>query len=275
MMKQIKFIFSLLSLILFTTPLFADGYPVPWQMTFQEAVSPIMHEVVNFHNLLLWMVFGVSGFVLLLLVYTCWRFRAKKNPTPSNTTHNTLIEIIWTAVPVIILLVIAIPSFKLLYNTDVDRPMDMTLKVTGYQWYWGYEYPDHDDISFMSYMIPDDQIKPGQFRLLEVDNRIVLPTNTNIRIIVTGADVIHAFAVPAFGIKKDAIPGRMNETWVNIEKEGVYYGQCSEICGLGHGFMPIAVEAVSPEKFQAWVKEAKEKFASFEHQPHIQLAENK
>jgi len=274
-MKQIKLITLMIFTALVANIGFADGYPVPWQIDFQEAVTPLMHEMVAFHNMMLWIIFGISGFVLLLILVTCFKFKASRNPIPSKRTHNTLIEIIWTGVPVIILLIIAIPSFKLLYNTDVDREMDMTLKVTGYQWYWGYEYPDEGDLSFLSYIIPDDQIKPGEFRLLEVDNRVVLPTNTNIRIIITGADVIHAFAVPAFGIKTDAIPGRLNETWVRIEKEGVYHGQCSEICGLGHGFMPIAVEAVSPEKYKAWVNTAKQKFAALDLSTTIQLAENK
>lgn len=273
-MKHIKLILSALVATCFASGAFADGFPVPWQIDFQEAVTPLMRQMVDFHNMMLYVVFGISGFVLFLLLLTCWKFRAGKNPIPSKTTHNTLIEIIWTAVPVIILLVIAVPSFKLLYNTDVDQEMDMTLKVTGYQWYWGYEYPDEGDLSFMSYMIPDDQIQEGQFRLLEVDNRIVVPTNTNIRVIVTGADVIHAFAVPAFGIKTDAIPGRLNETWMRVEKEGVYYGQCSEICGVGHGFMPIAVEAVSPEKYKEWVASAKQKFAALEVHSAIKLAEN-
>jgi cytochrome c oxidase subunit 2 len=169
--------------------------------------------------------------------------------------------VLWTVVPVIILVIIAVPSFKVLYYMDKTQDAEMTLKVTGRQWYWDYSYPDQGDIGFSSYMIPDEEIKPGQKRLLEVDNRIVLPIDTNIRILVTAGDVIHSWAMPALGIKKDAIPGRINETWARIDKEGVYYGQCSEICGTNHGFMPIAIEAVSKERFQQWVEEAKVKFA--------------
>jgi cytochrome c oxidase subunit 2 len=235
----------------------AVGAPTPWQLGFQASASPVKSQLNDFHTLLLVLIIGITLFVLALLVYVVVRFNAKRNPTPSKTSHNTLLEVLWTAVPVLVLIVIAVPSFKVLYFMDRIENADMTLKVTGRQWYWDYEYPDHDAIAFSSYMIPDDEIKPGQKRLLEVDNRVVLPVGTNIRVLVTGGDVIHSWAMPALGVKTDAIPGRVNETWVRIDKEGVYYGQCSEICGTGHGFMPIAIEAVSKERFAQWVGEQK------------------
>lgn len=233
-----------------------------WQMNFSEGASPMKREMNDFHDLLLYIIIGISVFVLALLLYVMIRFRRKANPVPSTTTHNFKLEVIWTLVPIIILLFIVVPSMRLLYFTDKVVDADMTIVATGYQWYWGYEYPDHDNISFLSYMIPDDEIQPGQKRLLETDNRVVLPIDTNIRILTTANDVIHSFAIPSLGIKIDAIPGRTNETWVRIDKEGVYYGQCSEICGINHAFMPITVEAVSKEKFEEWLVGAKEEFAA-------------
>jgi cytochrome c oxidase subunit II len=231
--------------------------PVPWQMGFQPAASPVMERIDLLHNWLLVIITLITLFVLGLLLYVMIRFRASRNPVPSRTTHHTLIEILWTVVPVVILIGIAIPSFKLLYYTDRTAEAEMTLKIIGSQWYWTYEYPDHGNFSFDSVMIADKDIKPGQHRLLEVDNRIVLPVDTNIRLLMTATDVLHAWAVPAFGVKLDTVPGRINETWVRITKEGVYYGQCSELCGIGHAYMPIAVEAVSKDKFDAWAKKAK------------------
>jgi len=231
--------------------------PHPWQLGLQEAATPVKQAMDSFHDLLTVIIIGITLFVLALLVAVVVGFNAKKNPTPSKTTHHTLLEVAWTVIPVIILIVVAVPSFKVLYFAERTPEAEMTIKVTGRQWYWDYEYPDHGDIAFSSYMIPDSEIKPGQKRLLEVDNRVVLPVDTTVRVLVTAGDVIHAWAVPAFGVKKDAVPGRTNETWVRIEKEGVYYGQCSEICGINHGFMPIAVEAVSKEKFAEWVAKAK------------------
>lgn len=234
--------------------------PHPWQLGLQDPASPVKDQLDSFHNLLLVVIIGITLFVLALLVFVCLRFRASRNPTPTRTSHNTLLEVAWTVVPVIILIVIAVPSFRVLYFMERTPEAEMTLKVTGRQWYWDYEYPDQGNIAFSSYMIADDQLQPGQRRLLEVDNRVVLPVDTVVRIQVTAGDVIHSWAMPAFGIKKDAVPGRLNETWVKIEKEGVYYGQCSEICGVNHGFMPIAVEAVSKEQFAAWVEKAKVAF---------------
>lgn len=247
------------ALILFPSLCFA--MPENWQMHFQEAASPVMEKFVHFHHLLLIIIISVVIFVFLLLAYTCIRYYHKNNPIPNKFTHNLPIEILWTIIPCILLLIIALPSFKLLYYADTVGPMDMTIKVTGRQWFWQYEYPD-EKIAFDSYIIPDNQLQPGQHRLLDVDNELVLPVDTDIRILVTGGDVIHSFAVPAFGVKTDAVPGRINETWIRITKPGQYYGQCSELCGQGHGFMPISIKAVSKEDYAAWVTAAKVKFAS-------------
>lgn len=240
------------------------GAPRPWQMDFQPAVTPVMRDVVAFHNGLLILITLITIFVLGLMVYVMWRFNEKRNPVPTTTTHNTMIEVLWTIIPVVILIGVAIPSFKLLYLSDVIPKADMTVKAIGYQWYWSYEYPDHGKFSFDSVMIPDDEIKPGQLRLLEVDNRIVVPVNKTVRVIVTAADVIHSWAIPAFGIKIDAVPGRLNETWFRAEREGIYYGQCSELCGVNHGFMPIRVDVVSEREFASWIKMARKKYAADE-----------
>ncbi|PWC85847.1 cytochrome C oxidase subunit II [Azospirillum sp. TSH100] len=235
--------------------------PRPWEMGMQPSASPVKHLMTSFNDLLTVIITLIVIFVAGLLAYCVVRFNAKRNPVPSKTSHHTLLEVAWTVVPVIILIVIAVPSFKLLYAAERIPQADMTIKVTGHQWYWDYEYPDHGNITFSSYMIADADLKPGQKRLLEVDNRVVVPVNTTVRVLVTAGDVIHSWAVPAFGLKKDGVPGRINETWFKAEREGVYYGQCSEICGTNHGFMPIAVEAVSKEAFDAWVAKAKTAFA--------------
>ncbi|HYH23682.1 MAG TPA: cytochrome c oxidase subunit II [Azospirillum sp.] len=248
------------------------GVPHPWQVWHPEPATPVMEIMYDFHHLLLWIMVAVCILVMALLGIVIVRFNAKRNPVPSRTSHNTLIEVIWTVVPVIILVVIAVPSFRLLYYADRAVDAEMTVKVTGRQWYWDYEYPDHGGFTFSSIMIPEDALKPGQPRLLEVDNRVVLPVGTTIRLLVTGGDVIHSWAVPAFGSKDDAVPGRINETWIRIDAEGVYYGQCSEICGTSHAYMPIAVEAVSKERFAQWVEEAKTRFAARDAEP-TQLAE--
>lgn len=238
---------------------FADQ-PKPWQLGFQEAASPIMERIESFHNILLVVIFLITIFVLSLLIYVCIRFSAKNNPVPSKVTHNTLIEVIWTAVPVIILIMLAIPSMRLLYFSQKIENTEMTLKVIGNQWYWSYQYPDNDNVTFDSYMVKDSDIKPGQPRLLEVDNSVVVPVNTKIRVQLTAVDVIHSWAIPAFGMKIDAVPGKLNETWFEAGKIGTYYGQCSELCGVGHGFMPIKVDVVSKEDFAKWTAEAKVKF---------------
>ncbi len=231
-------------------------------MDFQPAVTPVMRDIVSFHNGLLVVITLITLFVLGLMVYVMWRFNEKRNPVPSTTTHNSLIEVLWTVIPVLILIAILKPSLNLLYLSDVVPKADLTVKAIGHQWYWSYEYPDHGKISFDSVMIADKDIKPGQIRLLEVDNRIVVPVNKTVRVIVTADDVIHAWAVPAFGVKLDAVPGRLNETWFRAEREGIYYGQCSELCGVNHGFMPIRVDVVSEGAFANWVIMAKKKYAA-------------
>lgn len=235
--------------------------PEPWQLGLQAPASPVMAAINSLHDLLLWIITLISLLVLALLAYTCVRFRADRNPVPSRRSHNTLLEVVWTAVPVLILVIIAIPSFKLLYFHDDLPETELTVKAIGHQWYWSYEYPDHGNFTFDATMIADADLKPGQPRLLETDNRVVLPVDTNIRIQVTADDVLHSWAMPSMGVKTDAIPGRLNETWIRIEKPGVYYGQCSELCGDLHGFMPITIEAVGKEEFAAWVEQAQARFA--------------
>ncbi|MEM9470145.1 MAG: cytochrome c oxidase subunit II, partial [Pseudomonadota bacterium] len=240
--------------------------PKPTQLGLKEPASPQKERISYFHNGLLYLITAIVVFVTGLMIWVVIRYNQKANPTPSKTTHNVPLEIIWTLIPALIVGFIAFPSFKMLYYLDRSESIDMTLKVTGYQWYWGYEYPDHDGISFLSYMIPEEEIDEtkGQRRLLSTDNPLVLPINKNIAIQITSADVIHAFTVPSFGIKKDAVPGRLNETWVRIEKPGTYFGQCSQICGINHAFMPIEVKAVTEEEFEEWLKMAKEEFAQYE-----------
>jgi cytochrome c oxidase subunit 2 len=237
------------------------GEPSPWQLGLQQAASPVMDNIIAFHDFLLYIITAITAFVLVLLVLVIVRFNARANPTPSRTTHNTLLEVAWTIIPIVILVVIAVPSFKLLFYQLVMPPADLTVKATGKQWFWSYSYPDHGQFEFDSLMLKDDERKPEQPRLLAVDNEMVVPVNKNVRVITTGADVIHAFAVPALGIKADSIPGRINETWFRATREGVYYGQCSELCGKDHAFMPIAVRVVSEQDFATWVEQAKQKYA--------------
>lgn len=239
-----------------------EGQPTPWQITFQNAVTPNMEKITDFHNLLLFIITAISIFVLALLAYVCVRFRAKANPKPSKTTHNTTIEVVWTVVPLLILIVIAKPSFDLLYYQRDIPKADMTIKAIGNQWYWTYEYPDHGGFSYDSVMVEEKDLKPGQPRLLAVDNDVVVPVGKTIRVIVTASDVIHNWAVPSFGIKMDAIPGRLNETWFKATKTGIFYGQCSELCGVRHAFMPLAVRVVSQEEFDAWTEKAKTEYGS-------------
>jgi len=239
------------------------GQPAPWEMTLQEAVTPVMEYITWFHNWLLVIITLITLFVLALLLIVIFRFNAKANPTPSRTTHNTLLEVAWTLVPVIILVAIAVPSFKLLFLQTTIPPADLTIKATGKQWYWSYAYPDAN-FEFDSLMLKDNERKPDQPRLLAVDNDIVVPVNKTVRVQVIGSDVIHAFAVPAFGIKIDAIPGRLNETWFKATREGIYYGQCSELCGKDHAFMPIAVKVVSEKDYATWLEQAKKKYAAID-----------
>ncbi len=238
--------------------------PTPWGLGMQEPVSDIAHQVNDFHNFLLVIITAIAVFVLVLLIYVMVRFNARANPNPTRTTHNTLVEVVWTMVPLIILIVIAIPSFKLLYFVDRTSEAELTVKAVGLQWAWRYEYPDEQELSFDSYMIPEDEITAEQKRLLDVDNPLVVPTGKNIRLLVTADDVLHSFAMPSMGVKIDAVPGRLNETWFNIPagKEGMYYGQCSEICGVGHAYMPIAIKAVSEADYAAWLVEARQQFAA-------------
>jgi cytochrome c oxidase subunit 2 len=249
------------------------GQPSPWQLGPQQAASPVMEDIVWFHHFLLWLIAIISIFVLALLIYVVVRFNARRNPTPSRTTHNTLIEVLWTVVPVMILVAIAVPSFRLLFlQLDVPKA-DLTIKATGKQWFWTYSYPDAK-IEFDSLMVPTKDLKPNQPRLLAVDNEVVVPVNKVVRVLTTGADVIHAFAVPSFGIKIDAIPGRINETWFKATKEGMYYGQCSELCGKDHAFMPIAVRVVSESAYTAWLDQAKKKFATDDSAPTPKVADS-
>ena len=242
---------------------FADQ-PKDWQLGFQNPASDGMRDIVNFHNnLLLPIIIAISVFVLFLMLYACVRFRASANPNPSKRTHNVTVEILWTLIPCLILIVMAVPSFKILYKQDTIPKADLTIKAVGYQWYWGYEYPD-ENIIFDSYMIEDKDLKANQPRLLTVDHEVVVPVNKVVKVLITANDVLHAWALPAFGVKRDAVPGRINETWFKAEKEGTYYGQCSELCGIKHAFMPITVKVVSEEDYQEWLSDARVKFAKEE-----------
>jgi cytochrome c oxidase subunit 2 len=237
------------------------GQATPWQIGLQEPASPVMEQVYWFHNFVLVIVTAITIFVLALLVIVMVKFNARANPTPSRTTHNTVVEVLWTVIPVLILVVIALPSFRLLFLQLNTPPADLTVKATGVTWNWKYEYPDAG-FEFDSLIVPEKELKQGQPKLLTVDNELVVPVNKVVRVLVTGFDVIHAFTVPSFGIKIDAIPGRLNETWFTATKEGWFYGQCSELCGKDHSFMPIAVHVVSDDEFKTWLDQAKKKFAA-------------
>jgi cytochrome c oxidase subunit 2 len=233
------------------------GQPAPWEYKLQEAATPVMENITWFHNFLLWLITGITLFVLVLLVLVVVKFNSKTNPVPSKTTHNTLIEVAWTLIPVLILVAVAVPSFRLLF-LELNIPQaDVTVKATGKQWFWCYAYPDNGPFEFDSLMAADKMP-----RLLGVDNEMVVPVNKVVRVQTTGADVIHSFAIPAFGIKIDAVPGRLNETWFKATKEGMFYGQCSELCGKDHAFMPIAIRVVNDREFAAWIETAKKKYAT-------------
>ena len=255
-MKIILFLTSLFT----SLPVLSNG-ATDWQLGFQKPASDHMQNIFDLHNFVLIMMTAITIFVLILLIYVAIRFRKSANPNPSKRTHNALLETLWTAIPVIILIFMAVPSFKLLYEQDVIPEADMTIKVIGHQWYWEYQYPEHDDLSFESYLVPDNELKDGEPRLLTVDNRLVLPVNKNIHVLITAGDVLHSFAMPSLGVKRDAVPGRLNETWMRIDRPGIYRGQCSEICGTGHGYMPVVIEALSENDFAAWVNEAKNEYA--------------
>jgi cytochrome c oxidase subunit 2 len=238
------------------TALAAFGQATPWQLGFQDSATPIMDEITSFHNLLLYIIFAISAFVLVLLITVMVRFNARANPTPSRVTHNTMLEVAWTIIPVAILIFILLFSFPLLFHQLNTPPADITVKATGKQWYWTYSYPDNGKFEFDSVMLQDKDRKEDQPRLLAVDNDMVVPVNKIVRVQTIGAEVIHSFAVPSFGIRIDAVPGRLNETWFKATREGVYYGQCSELCGKNHAFMPIAVRVVSEQAFNEWVEAA-------------------
>ena len=252
-------------------PALAD-VPRNWQMGMQAPASPVATQIVSLHNLVLVIITVITIFVAGLLAYVIWRFSAEKNPNPSQTSHHTGLEVAWTVIPVLILVVMAIPSFRLVYYQDRVTNADMTVKVTGRQWYWEYTYPDADGLNFGSRPLEAKSVKPaamkpGSLRLLEVDEPLVLPVGKNVRILSTSADVIHSFYVPALGVQRYAIPGRVIETWVRIDRPGTYYGQCNQICGEDHSNMPIAVRAVSPADYTAWLAEAKKKHASNDKAP--------
>jgi cytochrome c oxidase subunit 2 len=235
--------------------------PEPWQITFQAPASPVADKLQDLHTLIMWIITLVVIFVMALLAIVCVRFRAKANPTPSRTTHHTVIEIIWTVAPVLILLIIAVPSFKLLYFQEETPKSDLTLKVTGLQWYWHYSYPDNGNFGFDSNIVDDKDLKDPSLRLLDVDNEVVVPVGTNVRVEIAGQDVMHSWFVPSIAVQKYAVVGRLNEVWFNIEREGTYFGECNQICGVNHAFMPIKIHAVSKDAFKAWVETAKTKFA--------------
>lgn len=257
---------------IFAASVAGAAQPEPWQIGLQEPAGSIAQKATDLHNLLLIIISLISVFVLALLVYVGWRFRRDANPTPSKTTHNTTIEILWTVVPVLILVVIAVPSFRLLYYMDETKNAEMVIKVTGNQWYWNYEYMD-DQIAFDSYMLSDDELQPGQPRLLSVDNPLVVPANTKIKMLVTGNDVMHSFFVPSLAVQTYAFIGSVNEVWIDVpEGEKTYYGQCNQICGVNHSFMPIVVKAMAKEEYQAWLADAKQEFAILDVPQSIQLA---
>lgn len=242
--------------------------PLPWQLGMQPAASPVREHIDALHNELLVIITLITLFVVGLLAYVMFRFNAKRHPVPSKMTHNAVIEVLWTVIPVLILVTIAVPSFKLMFYMDHAQHADMTLKVTGHQWYWSYEYPDQGGLAFDSNMMPEDQaVKDGKPRLLEVDNPVVLPVGAVVRILVTGTDVIHSWFVPSMGVQEYAIVGRLNESWLSIDHAGTYYGQCNQICGVNHPFMPIEIKGVSKDDFAKWLVEAKKKFAANDQSP--------
>jgi cytochrome c oxidase subunit 2 len=236
--------------------------PRPWQMGLQTAHSPVENNIHSLHTLVTWLMVAVVIFVAALLGYVIWKFDAKRHPVASRTSHNTILEVAWTVLPVLILVVIAIPSFRLVYFEDRTRDADLTIKVTGHQWFWEYTYPDSGNINFNSSMVADADLKPGELRHLAVDNPLVVPAGRNIRVLTTGADVIHSFFVPSLGVQRYAIPGRTIETWFKVDQPGDYFGECNQICGTNHSVMPIHVHAVTDDEYKAWLVQAKTKFAS-------------
>jgi cytochrome c oxidase subunit 2 len=250
------------------------GLPTPWEMSMQGMVTEVGRDVSTFHTYLVWLITVICVFVLALILIIVVRFNETKNPVPSRTTHNTLLEVAWTILPVLILVAIAIPSFRLLRLQLVTPNPDMVVKVTGYAWYWGYEYPADQGggFKFDSNLVDVKDLKPGQPRLLTVDNEMVVPVNKIVKVQVTAADVLHSFAMPSFGIKVDAITGRLNETWFKADQIGTYHGQCSELCGNGHPYMPITIRVVSEQDYAAWLTEAKQKYAAVDSSAPVKLA---
>ena len=244
-----------------------EGQPKPWQLHFQEARSPVMKRVTRMHDTLLWVMGGVAFLVAFLLSFVVFRFRASRNPTPSQTAHNTTLEILWTLVPTLFIFSLMVPTIRLLRFMEIEPEAEVTIKATGHQWYWSYEYPDLGEIGFDSNMIEDKDLKPGQLRLLTTDNPLVVPVGKVINLQTTSMDVIHSFAVPSLGVKRDCIPGRLNQVWFKIEKPGVYYGQCSELCGARHAFMPIMVIALKEPEFEAWIKAAQSRWGKGPRSP--------
>jgi cytochrome c oxidase subunit 2 len=270
-MKNIFKILSFLSLALISNTASANQ-PKDWQLGFQKAASQGMEDIVWFHDyMLLPIITAITVFVLFLLLYTCIRFRASKNKIASTTSHNTTIEVLWTLIPCLILIVMAVPSFKVLYSQDTIPKADVTIKAVGYQWYWGYEYPD-ENIIFDSYIVEEKDLKEGQPRLLTVDNEVYVPVNKVVKVMITANDVLHAWALPSFGVKRDAIPGRINETWFKADRTGTFYGQCSELCGIKHAFMPITVNVVTEDEYNQWLDKAKVEFAKEEINKNIKVA---
>ncbi len=250
------------------------GIAVEKQMGFQPFVTEIGHRIQSFWDWILILITGITVFVLGLLIYVMLRYNKRANPVPSKNAHNTPIEIIWTVVPIVILIAIAIPSFRLLYYQDQVPEADLTIKAIGQQWYWDYEYPDHGDFAFTATMIPENELREGQPRLLATDNAVVLPVNKTVRVLVSAdpVGVIHAWTVPAFGVKIDAVPGRTNELWFKVEREGTYYGQCSELCGAKHAFMPIEVKVVSDAEFALWIDTMQREYGVVDTEPATRLA---
>jgi len=266
-LKFLNSFFSFLAIVFFANQSFAEniGQAVPWGLNLREPFSSVMEEMVSFHNGLIWLITIISLFVLALLIIIIIRFNEKSNPEPTKTTHNTILEIAWTAIPVLILVIMAVPSLKLLYKADVVPESYMTVKAIGHQWYWSYEYPDHGNFTYDAWMVQDAEEIEGQdrpfTRLLTTDTQVVIPVGKVIKVQVTSTDVIHSWAVPSLAVKKDSVPGRLNEIWFKADREGIFYGQCSELCGLNHGYMPIEVKAVSESDFLAWIEEAKQEYA--------------
>lgn len=233
------------------------GAPRPWEMGMQRSFSPIKDRIIGLHDLVLVIITLITLLVAVLLAIVMIRFSARKNPVPSQTTHHTLLEVAWTVLPVLVLVIIAIPSFRLIYYEDRTADPDLTVQVTAHQWYWEYSYPDKGNIDIESRYITDDDLKPGQLRLLDVDNQMIIPVGKRIRILTGSTDVIHSFFVPSLGVQRYAIPGRTIETWLEADKEGTFYGECNQICGQNHSRMPISIKAVSPAAFDAWVTQQK------------------